>query len=85
MSQTIPEILKTHETAYAEKLAEYERAKEAYNKAQFELMTAGNAAFEAFKKWSSVKEQFLVELVNNRSAHSQTNQDASRSSDKSEV
>lgn len=85
MSNTIPEILKTHELDYAEKLAAYERAKEAYNKAQFELMSTGNAAFESFKKWASLKEQFLVELVNNRSSAPQTNQDTNSASDKSEV
>ena len=85
MAQTLPEILKKHEVAYAEKLAEYEQAKELYNKAQFELMATGSAAFEAFKKWSSVKEQFLVELVNNRPAASQSQQDALPASNKAEV
>ncbi len=62
----IPESIKTHETQYLEKLAEYERVKDLHAKTQFELLNAQDAAFTAFKKWSSVKEQFLVELINNR-------------------
>ncbi len=68
MSSGIPEVIKTHENVYLEKLLESERAKEVYNKAQFDLLAAQSATFEAFKKWSSVKEQFLVELVNQRSS-----------------
>ena len=85
MSQTIPEILKSCEAAYAEKSADYERAKEAFNKAQFELLSASHAAFDAFKKWSNIKEQFLVELVNKRTTPDQSQQDTSQASNKTEA
>ena len=63
---SISEIIKTHETAYLEKITEYERVKELYTKTQFDLMTAQEAAFTAFKKLSNVKEQFLVGIINSK-------------------
>jgi hypothetical protein len=66
MSISVPEILKSLETTYLEKLNEYERTRDVYNKSQFDLLTAQDAMFIAFKKLSNAKEHFLVDLVNNR-------------------
>ena len=67
MASTLQELIKTCETAYLEKTAEYDRIKEVYAKTQFDLLNAQEAAFNAFKKWSSAKEHLLVALVNERS------------------
>jgi hypothetical protein len=66
MTTSLQELIKTCETAYLEKVAEYDKIKEVYAKTQFDLLNAQEAAFNAFKKWSSAKEHLLVALVNER-------------------